>query len=176
MGSGSGCSCRTESSVKCEHFSLIYKMKGIEFCRALSRIKILQTTLTVVFLPPVYYYYMQGQVTYLCIQYCSATAIFACTMLYCLSYYLQRIIGMIYLNDTGTIVKVSHLTFWGKRKDIFIPVTDVKSLEETGDHQQEVLRQFKRYSTPDVLYFTRFGCILDKKKFAVLGTLGTICP
>ncbi|XP_063284950.1 transmembrane protein 186 isoform X2 [Pelobates fuscus] len=163
------CPSKSQQNDKCDNFTLLYKLHGIQFCRTLSRLKILQTSLTVIFLPPIYYYYMKGQVTYLCVQYSTGTAVFACIMLYCLSYFLRRIIGMIYLNDAGTTVKVSHLTFWGKRKDLFIPITDIQSLEETGDDKNEILLQFKRYSNPDVLYFTtRFGYILDRKKFSML--------
>ncbi|KAM8934188.1 transmembrane protein 186 [Pelodytes ibericus] len=154
---------------ECDNFTPIYKLHGITFCRSISRLKIFQTALTVLLLPPVYYYYLQGQVTYSGLLYCSGTAIFACIMLYCMSYYLQRIIGMIYLNETGTTVKVSHLTFWGKRRDLFIPATDVKTFTETGDHKQETLLQFRRYSSPEVLYFTtRFGYVLNKEKFCML--------
>ncbi|KAM4698411.1 transmembrane protein 186 [Rhinophrynus dorsalis] len=149
-----------------EKFTLIYKFPGIRYCRALSRLKLLQTTLTVVFLPPIYYYYLQGQVTYSAMVYSTGTAIFAAVMLYCLSYYLRRIIGMMYLNANGTILKVSHLTFWGKRRDFLIPVEDVKTLADTGDSKHETILQFKRYNSPDVLYFTtRFGHILDRERF-----------
>ncbi|XP_075421280.1 transmembrane protein 186 [Ascaphus truei] len=152
-----------------DKFTLIYKFPGIWFCRSLSRLKLLQTTVTMLLLPPVYYFYLQGQVSYACVVYCSGTAILAGTMLYCLTYYLRRIIGMIYLNGAGTTLKVSHLTFWGKRRDIFIPVEDVKTLAETGDGRHETLLQFRRYSSSDVLYFTtKFGRILDRERFIML--------
>eukprot|EP00079_Xenopus_tropicalis_P012483 XP_002939485.1 PREDICTED: transmembrane protein 186 [Xenopus tropicalis] len=149
-----------------EKFTMIYKFPGIKYCRAVSRLKLLQTALTAIFLPPMYYYYIQGQVTYLWVVYSTGTALFAGLMLYCLSFYLRRIIGMIYLNTAGTTLKVSHLTFWGKRKDLYIPIDDVKALSETGDHRRETILQFKRYSSSDTLYFTsQFGIILDKEKF-----------
>ncbi|XP_053550244.1 LOW QUALITY PROTEIN: transmembrane protein 186 [Bombina bombina] len=148
---------------------LIYRVPGIQFCRSLSRLKLLQTTLTFLFLPPIYYYFLQGQVTYSFTVYCTGTALFAGVMLYFFSYYLRRIVGMMYLNADGTILKVSHLTFWGKRRDIFIPVEDVKTLSETGDNKHETLRQLQRYSTSDKLYFTtRFGHVLDTDKFILL--------
>ncbi|XP_053326933.1 transmembrane protein 186 [Spea bombifrons] len=152
-----------------EKFTLIYKFNGIQFCRVVSRFKILQTALTVLLLPPVYYYYMLEKVSFMCAIYCSGTAVFASLMLYFLSYYLQRIIGMIYLSGTGTMIKVAHLTFWGKRRDVVIPVADVKSLEETGDNKNEILLEFKRYSNQDLFYFTiRYGHILDREKFFIV--------
>ncbi|XP_066432258.1 transmembrane protein 186 [Eleutherodactylus coqui] len=154
-------------------FNLIYKFPAIRFWRTVSRLKLLQTALTILFLPPVYYYYLQGQITDGSVIYCTGIAIFAGIMLYSLSYYLQRLIGMVYVDDNLTTVKVSYLTFWGNRKNIFVPIADIKPLSETGDSKQEILRQFARYSTPDILYFTtRYGYVLDRKKFiAVFGEL-----
>ncbi|XP_030067984.1 transmembrane protein 186 [Microcaecilia unicolor] len=149
-----------------QQFTLIYRFPGIRFCRALSRLKLLQTSITVLLLPPMYYLYLKGQASYESVLYSVGIAIFAGGMLYCLSYYLRRIIGMIYLNQAGTILKVSHLTFWGRRKDIFIPVENVMTLMETGDHKTEILRQFKRYDSPSVLYFTtKFGYVVDRERF-----------
>ncbi|CAN2390357.1 Transmembrane protein 186, partial [Pristimantis euphronides] len=157
---------KTDDSTK---FHLIYKFPAIAFCRAVSRLKLLQTTITAFILPPVFYYYLQGQVTEGAVVYCTGIALFAGAMLYALTYYLRRIIGMLYVDDKMTTVKVSHLTFWGNRKNIFVPVEDIKRLSETGDGKREVLRQFARYSRADILYFTtRFGYVLDKEKFKVI--------
>ncbi|KAG8432900.1 hypothetical protein GDO86_017239 [Hymenochirus boettgeri] len=149
-----------------DKFTLIYKFPGISYCRAVSRLKLLQTALTVILLPPVYYYYLQGQIAYFYVVYSTGTALFAAIMLYCLSFYLRKIIGMMYLNEAGTTLKVSHLTFWGKRRNLNIPVDDVKTFSETGDQKHEIIFQFKRYSSPDILYLTlKFGRILDKERF-----------
>lgn len=150
-------------------FKLIYKFPAIRYCRALSRLKLLQTSMTALLLPPVYYYYLQGHIAEFSVLICTGTAVFAAVMLYSLSYYLRRIIGMMYVDNDLTTVKVSHLTFWGNRKNIFVPIDDVKQLSETGDDKREILRQFARYSKPDVLFFTtRYGHVLDREKFTVV--------
>ncbi|XP_075141110.1 transmembrane protein 186 [Leptodactylus fuscus] len=161
---------KTDDSTK---YKMIYKFPAIRFCRTLSRLKLVQTAMTALILPPVYYYYLQGQITQLSVIYCTGTALFAGTMLYALSAYLRRIIGMLYVDDDLTTVKVSHLTFWGNRKNIFVPIDDVKPLSETGDNRREILRQFARYSNSDILYFTtRYGFVLDREKFTkVFGEL-----
>ncbi|XP_068102935.1 transmembrane protein 186 [Hyperolius riggenbachi] len=147
-------------------YHLIYKFPAIRFCRFVSRLKILQTALTVVLLPPIYYSYLQEQVTLVSVVYCTGIAAFAGGMLYSLSYYLRRFIGMIYINQEATTLKVAHLTFWGGRKDIYLPIEDVKKLSETGDSKREIILQLQTYSSPHVLYFTlRFAQILDKEKF-----------
>ncbi|XP_018428877.1 PREDICTED: transmembrane protein 186 [Nanorana parkeri] len=163
------CSSASDNKTDVKKFNLIYKFPGIRMCKILSRLKLLQTLLTLTVLPPLYYYYLQGQVAEFTVFHFTGIAVFAGVMLYSLTYYLQRIIGMIYINQEATTLKISHLTFWGERKDIYLPIEDVKTLSETGDQKGEVLHKFRRYSSLDVLYLTiRFGQILDKEKFTFI--------
>ncbi|XP_030433375.1 transmembrane protein 186 isoform X1 [Gopherus evgoodei] len=150
-----------------EQFKLVYKFPGIKYCRIFSRMKLLQTALTIVILPPVYHLYLQEQVSQGFVLYVTGTACFAATMLYGISYFLRRMIGLMYLNEAGTVVKVAHLTFWGRKKEIYCPVENVMTLGDTGDTKNEVLLQFKQHNSTQVLYFTlTFGHIVDKQKFA----------
>ncbi|NWU60433.1 TM186 protein, partial [Pterocles burchelli] len=151
---------------KTEEFKLVYRFPGIKYCRVLSRLKLLQTATTVVMLPPICYLYLQDQVSQNILFYTTGIALFAGAMLYSMSYFFRRIIGLIYLNETGRTVKVAHLTFWGRRNDIYCPIETVMTLDEVGDRKGELLLQFKRYNSTDVLYFTiKFGQIVDRQKF-----------
>ncbi|XP_039347111.1 transmembrane protein 186 isoform X2 [Mauremys reevesii] len=156
-----------------EQFKLVYKFPGIKYCRIFSRMKLLQTALTVVILPPVYHLYLQEQVSQGFVLYVTGTACFAAAMLYGISYFLRRMIGLMYLNEAGTMVKVAHLTFWGRKKEIYCPVESVMTLGDTGDAKNEVLLQFKQHNSTQVLYFTlKFGHIVDKQRFAqIFGVL-----
>ncbi|KAM9305560.1 transmembrane protein 186 [Gastrophryne carolinensis] len=150
-------------------FRLIYKFSGIRMCKVVSKLKILQTGLTFTILPPVYYLYLQGQMSPSSAMYLTGVALFAGVMLYSLTYYLRRIIGMMYVNHDATTLRVAHLSFWGNRKDIYVPVEDLKKLTETGDSKGEVLLSLKRYSTPETFYFTlHYGHILDKDTFRLI--------
>ncbi|GCB70660.1 transmembrane protein 186 [Scyliorhinus torazame] len=149
-----------------EHFTTIYRFQGIRFLRAISQLKVLQTGITVALLPTVYYFYLQEQVQYAVLSYITGLSGFAIAMLYSMSYYLRHFIGMLYLNDSGTILKVSHLTFWGRRNDFYVPVKDVMPLGDTGDAVNEIILQFKQYNSTEVFYFTiKFGKVVDKQKF-----------
>ncbi|NXE03507.1 TM186 protein, partial [Lophotis ruficrista] len=151
---------------KTEEFKLVYRFPGIKYCRVVSRLKLLQTATTAAILPPVCYLYLQDQVSQNILLYTTGIALFAGAMLYGMSYFFRRIIGLIYLNETGRTVKVSHLTFWGRRNDIYCPVETVVTLDEVGDSKGELLLQFKRYNSADILYFTiKFGQIVDRQKF-----------
>ncbi|XP_066546162.1 transmembrane protein 186 [Amia ocellicauda] len=149
-----------------EKFSLIYSFPAIKVLRAVSRLKLLQTGITILLLPPVYYFYYHGQIAYSLVSYTTGIAAFAALMLYSLSHYLRRIIGMMYINESKTVLKVSHLTFWGRRHDLYIPVREVMTLGDTGDSRNETLLQLKRYNHPNVLYFTtRLGQVVDRQTF-----------
>ncbi|KFQ76412.1 Transmembrane protein 186, partial [Phaethon lepturus] len=147
-------------------FKLVYRFPWIKYCRVLSRLKLLQTVTTMVVLPPICYLYLQDQVSHGILLYTTGIAFFAGAMLCGMSYFFRRIIGLIYLNETGRTVKVAHLTFWGRRNDIYCPIETVMTLDEVGDRRGELLLQFKRYNSTDILYFTiKFGQIVDKQKF-----------
>ncbi|XP_067407389.1 transmembrane protein 186 [Emydura macquarii macquarii] len=149
-----------------EQFKLVYRFPGIKYCRMFSRMKLLQTGITIVTLPPVYHLYLQEQVSQDVLLYATGIACFAAAMLYGISYFLRRMIGLMYLNEAGTIVKVAHLTFWGRKKVIYCPVETVMTLSDTGDAMNELLLQFKQYNSTQVLYFTlKFGHIVDKQRF-----------
>ncbi|NXT83370.1 TM186 protein, partial [Zapornia atra] len=151
---------------KREEFRLVYRFPGIKYCRVLSRLKLLQTATTMVLLPPVFYLYLHDQVSQNILLYTTGVALFAGAMLYGMSYFFRRIIGLIYLNESGHTVRVAHLTFWGRRHDIYCPIETVVPLDEVGDSKGELLLQFKQYNRADVLYFTvRYGQIVDRQKF-----------
>ncbi|XP_035195712.1 transmembrane protein 186 [Oxyura jamaicensis] len=149
-----------------EEFKVVYRFPGIKYCRVLSRLKLLQTATTLAVLPPVCYLYLQGQVSQTVLLYTTGIAFFAGVMLYGMSYFFRRIIGFIYLSETGRTVRVAHLTFWGRRNDIYCPLETVMTSNEAGDVKGEVLLQFKRYNSKDTLYFTtKYGQVVDRQKF-----------
>ncbi|KAA0712357.1 Transmembrane protein 186 [Triplophysa tibetana] len=147
-------------------YNLIYAFPPIKGLRALSRLKLMQTGITVILLPTVYYLYLQGQASVTLLTYTTGIAVFAGIMLYSISHYVRRVVGMMYLDSAKTTLKVSHLTFWGHRRDIYLPVSDVMTLGDAGDTKGEPILHFKRYSSSDSMYFsTRLGRVVDKDAF-----------
>ncbi|XP_074554803.1 transmembrane protein 186 [Halichoeres trimaculatus] len=153
-------------------FTMIYTLPHIKFLRAVSRLKLLQTGLTLVILPPVYVLYFLGDVPLFLVSYTTGIAVFAGAMLYVASHFFRRVVGMMYLDESQTTLKVSHLTFWGKRNDIFLPVPDVMTTADTGDTRNETILKLKTYSSPQTFYFsTYYGRVVDRKGFEkVFGT------
>ncbi|XP_029991553.1 transmembrane protein 186 [Sphaeramia orbicularis] len=162
--------CTTSTTQK---YTMIYRLPHIKLLRAVSRLKLLQTAITVVILPPVYILYFHGDVSFFFVSYSTGLALFAGVMLYTASHFFRRVVGMMYLDPTQTTLKVSHLTFWGKRNDIFLPVSDVMTIGDAGDSVGETIMKLRRYSSPQTFYFsTYFGRVLDKEAFEkVFGNL-----
>uniref|UniRef100_UPI0037E9C977 transmembrane protein 186 n=1 Tax=Semicossyphus pulcher TaxID=241346 RepID=UPI0037E9C977 len=156
-----------------QKYTMIYSLSHIKLLRAVSRLKLLQTAITLIILPPVFVLYLQGDVPLFLLNYTTGIALFAGVMLYTASHFFRRVVGMMYLDPSQTTLKVSHLTFWGKRNDIFLPVSDVMTIGDTGDSLNETILKLKRYSTPQTFYFSiHYGRVMDKQGFEkVFGTL-----
>ncbi|XP_061577626.1 transmembrane protein 186 [Cololabis saira] len=161
------------SDLASQKYSVIYTLPHIKLLRAISRLKLFQTVITGLILPPVYVLYFQGDASIFLVSYATGIAVFAGVMLYTASHFFRRVVGMMYLDQSQTMLKVAHLTFWGKRQDFYLPVSDVMTIADTGDSAKETIQKFKRYSTPETLYFsTHFGRVVDKQGFEkVFGSL-----
>uniref|UniRef100_A0A2H6NHT3 Transmembrane protein 186 n=1 Tax=Micrurus carvalhoi TaxID=3147026 RepID=A0A2H6NHT3_9SAUR len=125
------------------------------------RLKVVQTGFGLLIFPPVWFLQGINQVTWI-------TGLFFSTLvfLYAISFFLQRIIGFVYLNESGTLLKVSHLTFWGKRRNFCCPVESVVTLEEEGRKSNSFLWKFRQGGQKKVLYFSFvLGQVVDEEAF-----------
>ncbi|XP_058495802.1 transmembrane protein 186 [Solea solea] len=154
------------SDLSSQKYTMIYTLPHITLLRAISRLKLLQTAITVVILPPVYVLYLQGSASFSVVSYTTGMALFAGAMLYTASHFFRRVVGIMYLDPSQTTLKVSHLTFWGQRNDIFLPVSDVMTIADTGDSTKETILKLKRYSNSQTMYFsTYYGRVVDQLGF-----------
>ncbi|XP_077989365.1 transmembrane protein 186-like [Glandiceps talaboti] len=155
-------------------YTVIYKLPFIRALRSFSRVKLAQTAFTILLLPPLAFMKMEGIISSDTLKYSVYLAVLAMVLLYSMSYFLRRIIGVMAVNNKMDVLRVSHLTFWGRRHNFEVPISDVKPLTEVGDKQIETLRKFQLYSSNQTLYYTlRFGLVTNREKFeAVFGRRG----
>ncbi|CAL8333813.1 unnamed protein product [Lota lota] len=154
------------SALSTETYSTIYHLPHITLLRAVSRLKLLQTGITVAILPPVYYLYFTGELSYFLVSYSTGVAALAGVMLYTASHFLRKVVGTMYLNSSQDTLKVAHLTFWGRRANVFLPVSDVMTMGDTGDSLTEPVLRLKRYSNAQTMYFSlSYGRVVDKRAF-----------
>lgn len=159
-----------------EKFHIIYRFNAIRALGFLSRLKLAQTAVTVVALPPGFYCYSQGLMTLSSLGLMSGIASFALVMLCWMSHFFRRLVGILYVNESGTLLRVAHLTFWGWRQDTYCAVSDMIPLSESEERVQDVFVRIQQYSGKQTFYLTlRYGRILDRDRFSqVFGTLATL--
>lgn len=159
-----------------ETFRMIYRFGAIRAFGYLSRLKVAQTALTVLALPPGVYCYSQGFVALGSLGLAGGVAGFALAMLCWMSYFFRRLVGILYVNEAGTVLRVAHLTFWGWRRDTDWPVADVIPLTDAQDRAQELFVRVRRYGGKETFYLTlRYGRVVDRERFTrVFGALGPL--
>ncbi|KAM6166319.1 LOW QUALITY PROTEIN: transmembrane protein 186 [Erethizon dorsatum] len=175
MGNRSPTSEEKPPGTETEKFQMVYRFNAIRVFGFFSRLKVAQTAMTVVALPPGFYWYSQGLMTLDSLCLAGGIAGFALAMLCWMSYFFRRLVGILYVNESGTMLRVAHLTFWGWRQDTYCPVADVMPLTETKDRPQDVLMCIQQYSGKQTFYLTlRYGHIVDRERFTqVFGALHT---
>ena len=153
-------------------FKEIYRFKLITFTRLITAAKVYQTALTIIGAPVAIYLQSVGVLSMLgCTVFCSLTA-FACVMLYIMSVFSQRIACIIYLNKKSQEVEISHLTFWGRRQDARLNVTDIQPVSDTTEKMTSTYLRLKTYNKgpPFYLFLSIFGQVSDADVFkSVLG-------
>lgn len=153
-------------------YTNIYKFPYIVHARVFSRLKIAQTIFTVALIPTMGLAVWMDYAPTTVFEYSLSIASFACIMLYVISYYLRRLIGIIALNGTGDTIKVSHLNFWGRREDFYVPVEQVIPIAQYEARVDDAYIPFLRYDDKEKYYMSlRWGGVLDTEKFVnVFGT------
>ena len=134
--SASALQCRRFSSAKhidgvhpnASDFKTFYRFNQITYARLLSRMKLYQTGFCVTALPPMTYLSYIGAFPWENTYSACGVAGFACVVLFAMTGYLRRLIGIMSLNEKTNTVKVSHLTFWGGRHDLYLGVEDIVPL------------------------------------------------
>lgn len=159
-----------EEKLSSADFKVIYRFPYIRFVRFITRIKLYQTGLTVFAIPPTVYAYASGIVG---LNSCMATVsvgLFASVMLIIMSNFLQRFIGLLAVSDSLLVARLSHLTFFGKRRDVFVPCEDIVPWSDVSENANDMYLKVRRYSNPQDVYFLslRFGHIENMRELQKL--------
>ncbi|KAF2354113.1 hypothetical protein FHG87_015134, partial [Trinorchestia longiramus] len=149
-----------------EGFTQIYKFPHIALSQAVCRLKILQTALTVIFIPCVYVF---SPVSASPVQLAGLVGIgaFACLMLGVMGEIFRKFVGIIYYNPHKNQVCVAHLTFWGDRHNSYYDVNDVVPFRDMERNVNDVYLKLRFYSKPSLSYWItlRYGMIIHKDYF-----------
>ena len=147
-------------------FTRFYRFPHIEKMRAFARLKLYQTALIAASAPLVVYGQLTGVVDEATMRSSIVGAAFSCAALYAVSGYTRNFIGVMALNESRNVLRVSHLTFWGGRREIYAPVDDVVPIADAGEDPSEMYMKFTRYSNNTTLYYSvRFGGVESVESF-----------
>lgn len=154
-------------------FHPIYRFPQIVMIRALSRLKVFQTGFTVALVPAMWFAFVERMVELDSVVNGVGLSVLAMLMLYAMSNYFRRFIGIICLSEDQKTVRISHLTFWGKRFDTYVQLQNIIPFSDTPENINDALVKLKFYDSPDYLYLTlRYGRIVNEDLFVkVFGEL-----
>jgi hypothetical protein len=71
--------------------------------------------------------------------------IVALGMLSIMGEFFRKFVGIIYVNEKTRQAKIAHLTFFGNRKDIVVPLKDIVPLSDLGDNATDIYVKVSTY-------------------------------
>lgn len=136
-------------SAEAAEWTPIYRFKRIKTIGFMSRLKIGQTGFVVSLVPLSYWWYAGGQMDQNALLMTNGAAILAMVMLYVVTAFTQRLIGVISISNDRSVVRIGYLTFWGFRQDVIVPVEDLVPISDMDYRDRDFYITLKRYSDAD---------------------------
>jgi hypothetical protein len=114
--------------------------------------------LTVAAVPAGAYLYEAGMLSGYSVSTFLGIASLATVMLYIMSTFFRRIVGIISFNSKENLVRISHLTFWGHRKDRTVNLSQIVPLSDMSVKPNDIFQEIRFYDDPLRFYwFHRHG-------------------
>ena len=155
---GNSLSSSSAAPVSDVEFMNIYTFRYIVHTRVLSRFKIYQTLVTLAAIPPAFLMHENGVLSSAGMLSFFGIASTATVMLYVMSTFFRHIVGIISINQSEDIVRISHLTFWGRRRDVEFDVADIVPLSDMSVKPNDIYQVIQFYDKQLKFYwFLRHG-------------------
>ena len=156
----------TEISKYKDEFKCIYKFKYINQLRLFSRMKIYQTAVSISFgVGSLVMYQMEYVDSLNTILIVNSSMLFALIMLYVISRQTIKIVGRMYVNDDASRVLISHLNFFGKRRDLEVDANLIQPIHSLDELKEKFLK-LKLQDMNGAMYISmRYGYFYDRKEF-----------
>ncbi len=146
--------------------NIFYSFPHMRGMRTLSRMKLYQTGFTIFAIPCMGYSYAVGTASLLQLEMVLGVATFAGIMLYVMSFYFMRVAGYLSLSSDRQTLRVSHLSFWGKKRETYIPMESIVPLSDLPDKPGDAYVKLARYDSKDIFFYTlRYGQLRNKSMF-----------
>lgn len=143
-----------------QQFKMVYRFPYIVHARLICRLKLYQTAFVVTLTGA-------SLVTQANIVLPLVVCSISLGMLAIMGEYFRRLIGIIYVDPVNDKVKISHLDFWGNRKDLILSVNDVIPIIDAGENPADfyVKVRFNDKKQPPLYMTIKHGLVIDKDLF-----------
>ncbi|KAE9416618.1 hypothetical protein Angca_009705, partial [Angiostrongylus cantonensis] len=150
---------------------VVYRYPGIRFAVLLARAKVIQTAFAILYLPYCSYQFSMENIDSVFFYSSAILAVIAPITLAIFSrqVYLNRLVGVISMNESNDSVRVGYLTFWGSRKNKYLDVADVLPLREVAANKNDTLVMFSWFGGSSFLYLPIKNVeIIDEERAKIL--------
>lgn len=87
--------------------------------------------------------------------------------MYSFGYLSQNLVGFIYYNNKEKLIQIAYIDFWGKRKDVVCPTSDIH-LKNKSDSNIFGVSVVKESTDEEFRINLKFGKILDETLYTIL--------
>ena len=154
-----------------KQYTVVYKWPTMRHFRVISRFKTYQSLAMLLSTPLLTYWYYIGSVSSAHVIYGYSAAGGTVFVLCWLSYMFKRILGeLAYCHKTHS-VRVSHLNFFGLRRDLIVHANDIIPYSDSQSVTSlSFLQKLEIVNLPsEVFYYSlRYGHVVDTKQFRTL--------
>jgi TMEM70/TMEM186/TMEM223 protein family len=157
----SSCNFRNVNSEKAgENFQMIYRFPYVVPAKVICRLKLYQTGIVSAFTAVSFFC---GYDVFVPLVVGSVSLV----MLGVMGEFFRKLIGAVYLNSHKNQVKISHLDFFGNRKDVFVNIDDIVPISSTNETPSDpyVKIIFSDEKRRPLLISLKYGKVLDEKTF-----------
>lgn len=154
-----------------DNVSLLYRFNHISTASTITKVKIFQTVLVIAAVPYLYGYYLSGVVSYLKFMSSVGIMTFSTAMLYVLGGSISKIICVMKYNKDTDEVLISHLTFWGRRRDVSIPVSNIVPVSDSGENVTDTFIKVNTFDNSES-FVIPLKDATEQEKEAVLAIIG----
>lgn len=141
-----------------DQFDCVYQFKFITQLRFMNRLKVYQTFISVGFGVSSIILYDMGYVKEIeSMILLNGAMVFALVMMIILSRQTVRVVGRMYLSKDQNTVMISHLNFWGKRRDFQVKLDDVEAIASLGELNETLMNLKLRNMDGSMLLSVPYG-------------------
>ncbi len=145
-----------------EESLLFYKWPTMRHFRVLSRFKIYQVSTMLALLPLTAHWYTMDKISPLAFGSGCSAALGSTGVLFVLSHYLRRVAGELSYSPQNDTVRISTLTFWGRRKEVEFPRDEIIDFAESQTNFGGPVQKLVIQGQDKVYYWSmRHGHVLD---------------